>query len=64
MENLVLILELFLHKILHGGGTEIRKNRNNQYYYAKGSSDDGGVSKDGVIVSYVYGSDGIKGKPD
>jgi len=44
--------------------SEIQKNSNNQYYYTKGSLGEGGASKGGVTVTYVYGSNGVKGKPD
>jgi len=47
----------WLHKIFHGGGSKIEKNSNGQYYYTKGLEGEAGVAA-------VYGSNGVKGKPD
>jgi RHS repeat-associated protein len=44
-----------IHRFFHGGGSKIEKNSNGQYYYTKGIS--GGAA-------VVYGSNGVKGKPD
>jgi len=56
--------QAWLNRLFNGGGNEIQKNSNNQYYYTKGALSKGGASKGGVTVSYVYGSNGVKGKPD
>jgi len=47
----------WLHKVFNGGGNDIQKNSNNQYYYTKGLKGEAGVAA-------VYGSNGVKGKPD